>query len=52
MLGHRGTGRRGDDGGRVVATGTPEQVAEVAESYTGQYLRMYFDGSQPARKRA
>ncbi|MFB3151573.1 MAG: ATP-binding cassette domain-containing protein, partial [Alphaproteobacteria bacterium] len=42
----------GDDGGRVVATGTPEQVAEVAESYTGQYLRMYFDGSQPARKRA
>jgi excinuclease ABC subunit A len=42
----------GDDGGRVVATGTPEQVAEVAKSYTGQYLRMYFDGSQPARKRA
>ena len=42
----------GDDGGRVVATGTPEQVAAVAESYTGQYLRMYFDGSQPARKRA
>ena len=42
----------GDEGGHVVATGTPEQVAEVAESYTGQYLRMYFDGSQPARKRA
>ena len=42
----------GDDGGRIVATGTPEQVAEVAASYTGQYLRMYFDGSQPARKRA
>ena len=42
----------GDDGGRVVATGTPEQVAAVAESYTGHYLRMYFDGSQPARKRA
>ena len=42
----------GDDGGRVVATGTPEQVAAVAESYTGQSLRMYFDGSQPARKRA
>jgi excinuclease ABC subunit A len=29
----------GDGGGRVVATGTPEQVAEVAESYTGQYLK-------------
>ncbi|UWR21013.1 excinuclease ABC subunit UvrA [Sulfitobacter sp. S190] len=29
----------GDGGGRVVATGTPEQVAEVAESYTGKYLK-------------
>jgi excinuclease ABC subunit A len=28
----------GDAGGRVVATGTPEQVAEARESYTGQYL--------------
>ncbi len=28
----------GDAGGRVVATGTPEQIVEVAESYTGQYL--------------
>ncbi|WP_299559641.1 excinuclease ABC subunit UvrA [uncultured Sulfitobacter sp.] len=29
----------GDGGGRVVATGTPEDVAEVAESYTGKYLK-------------
>src|ERR1700720_2012783 len=29
----------GDGGGKVVAVGTPEQVAEVKESYTGQYLR-------------
>jgi excinuclease ABC subunit A len=29
----------GDAGGRVVATGTPEQVAGVKESYTGQFLR-------------
>jgi excinuclease ABC subunit A len=29
----------GDKGGRVVATGTPEQVAEHTTSYTGQYLR-------------
>ncbi|MBM1631796.1 excinuclease ABC subunit UvrA [Sulfitobacter mediterraneus] len=29
----------GDGGGRVVATGTPEKVAEVAESYTGRYLK-------------
>ena len=31
----------GDDGGRVVAQGTPEEVAQVAESFTGQYLRKY-----------
>ncbi len=31
----------GDKGGRVVAQGTPEQVAEVATSYTGQYLAPY-----------
>jgi excinuclease ABC subunit A len=29
----------GDQGGRIVAQGTPEQVAAVSESYTGQYLR-------------
>ena len=28
----------GDAGGRIVATGTPEQVAQVSESYTGQFL--------------
>jgi len=29
----------GEAGGEIVATGTPEQVAEVEESFTGQYLR-------------
>ncbi len=29
----------GDGGGRVVASGTPEQVAAVTESYTGKYLK-------------
>ena len=29
----------GNRGGTIVAQGTPEQVAQVAESYTGQYLR-------------
>jgi excinuclease ABC subunit A len=29
----------GDGGGRVVATGTPEDVAKVEASYTGKYLR-------------
>ncbi len=28
----------GDNGGRIVAQGTPEEVAKVKESYTGQYL--------------
>jgi len=28
----------GDGGGRIVATGTPEQVASVGESHTGRYL--------------
>ncbi|MBV8833626.1 MAG: excinuclease ABC subunit UvrA [Acidobacteriaceae bacterium] len=29
----------GDAGGRIVAQGTPESLADVAESYTGQYLK-------------
>ncbi|MEL6618978.1 MAG: excinuclease ABC subunit UvrA [Pseudomonadota bacterium] len=29
----------GDGGGKVVATGTPEQVAEIADSHTGHYLK-------------
>lgn len=29
----------GDGGGTVVATGTPEKISQVEESYTGQYLK-------------
>lgn len=29
----------GDDGGRVVASGTPEEIAQCEESYTGQFLK-------------
>ena len=29
----------GDGGGQIVAEGTPEQVAQVPQSYTGQYLK-------------
>ena len=29
----------GDGGGRVVATGTPEQIAQVEESHTGRFLK-------------
>ena len=31
----------GDEGGRIVAAGTPEEVSDVEESYTGQFLRRY-----------
>ena len=31
----------GDGGGTVIARGTPEEVAQVAESYTGQYVKKY-----------
>ena len=43
----------GDRGGTVVACGTPEEVAEVPESYTGQYvkkmLRKYKDNLERYR---
>ena len=32
----------GDGGGTIVATGTPEEVSKVEESYTGQFLKRYF----------
>jgi excinuclease ABC subunit A len=31
----------GDQGGHIVAVGTPEQVAQVQQSYTGAYLKAY-----------
>ena len=34
----------GDRGGTIVATGTPEQVAQVKESYTGQFLARVLNG--------
>ncbi|MCP5364646.1 MAG: excinuclease ABC subunit UvrA [Hyphomicrobiales bacterium] len=36
----------GDKGGRIVATGTPEDVITVAESYTGQYLAPYLTSAR------
>jgi excinuclease ABC subunit A len=41
----------GDKGGRIVASGTPEDVARVKESYTGQYLAPFFE-KRKAKKRA
>ena len=31
----------GDRGGKIIAQGTPEQVAETQGSYTGEYLKKY-----------
>ena len=33
----------GDQGGYIVATGTPEEVAKVEASYTGHYLKPYLE---------
>ncbi len=46
----------GDEGGRVISTGTPEQVAKAPESHTGGFLRHMLPGAdpdaKPARRRA
>ncbi len=44
----------GEEGGYLVAVGTPEEVARVAASYTGQALREVLPGTagRPKRKRA
>jgi len=42
----------GSGGGRIVATGTPEQVAENPASFTGQYLKPYLFGRSQAKRRA
>ncbi len=34
----------GDRGGEIIATGTPEQIARVEQSYTGQFLADYLVG--------
>ncbi|MBI3592216.1 MAG: ABC-ATPase UvrA [Nitrospirae bacterium] len=34
----------GNDGGRIIATGTPEEVAKNKESYTGKYLARKIHG--------
>jgi excinuclease ABC subunit A len=47
-LGPEGGGR----GGTIIATGTPEQVAQAPESYTGQFLsRTLGNGAATTRKR-
>ena len=33
----------GDKGGKIIATGTPKEVSKVKGSYTGQFLKKYFE---------
>jgi len=40
----------GEEGGRVMAAGTPEQVAAVAGSYTGEYLRGLVEPVAPRKR--
>ncbi|HEV8435224.1 MAG TPA: excinuclease ABC subunit UvrA [Thermoanaerobaculia bacterium] len=41
----------GDAGGRVIATGTPEQIARVKASPTGEYLQRHLAAEVPAKRR-
>jgi excinuclease ABC subunit A len=39
----------GDEGGRIVACGTPEEIAACSDSHTGRYLRPVLARRPPAR---
>ena len=40
----------GDGGGLVIAKGTPEDIAKVKGSYTGQYLKHVLNGKSLVKK--
>jgi excinuclease ABC subunit A len=40
----------GDAGGTVVATGTPEELAEISASHTGRFLAKVLEPSEPKKK--
>ncbi len=44
----------GDEGGYIIATGTPEELAEIETSHTGRYLRhaLSAESSEPMEKSA
>jgi excinuclease ABC subunit A len=42
----------GEEGGELIATGTPEEVAAVAGSYTGRFLAELVEPAKPKRGRA
>lgn len=41
----------GDKGGQIIATGTPEEVAQVAASYTGRYLKSILERDRARMKK-
>ena len=41
----------GDGGGEIVAQGTPEDIAKVTRSYTGQFLKPVLGRQQPRGKK-
>ncbi len=42
----------GDDGGEVIATGTPEQIAKVEKSHTGRFLSRILGSARASRANA
>ncbi|NNC24121.1 excinuclease ABC subunit UvrA [Salinisphaera sp. USBA-960] len=40
----------GDGGGEVIATGTPEDVADIEASHTGRFLKPLLGAAEPARE--
>src|SRR5438045_9189917 len=42
----------GDQGGKIIATGTPEQVARNTQSHTGRYLARVLNGNGQAKRSA
>jgi excinuclease ABC subunit A len=42
----------GDRGGDIIATGTPEQLAEVTQSLTGHFLAKLFDRYNSMHKKS
>jgi excinuclease ABC subunit A len=42
----------GSGGGEVLATGTPEQIAEAPESHTGRFLAEILPGAAQSRRKA
>ena len=41
----------GDGGGRIIAQGTPEEVATVSDSHTGRFLQRALSGEHARRVR-